>query len=106
MDFTFQPLGKVASIIEEMGLEVSYTYGDLVFVEHNPFLVQYGNNERELLVYFNSDCPDTDVRLLMDNLVTIASEQEMYMVYNGRYSMEQDSEEMVNISFENALLAV
>ena len=42
MALPYRPLGLVKQLLEEIGIEVTYAYEDLVFVQHNPILLQFG----------------------------------------------------------------
>lgn len=36
-----KPLGRVKDIVEAAGMTISYVYEDLVFIDHNAFLLQF-----------------------------------------------------------------
>lgn len=42
MGVPYRPLGLVKEALEQIGIEVSYAYEDLVFIQHNHFLLQFG----------------------------------------------------------------
>ena len=53
---TFMPLGRVLNIIEPTSLEVTYNYDDLVFVEHNPFIIRFDDKDSQLIyLHFNNN---------------------------------------------------
>ena len=45
---SFRPLGIAKEIIEATGLNVTYTYDDLVFIEHNPIIIQFDDKNKGL----------------------------------------------------------
>ena len=45
----FRPLGIAKEIIRAAGLQVTYTYDDLVFTEHNPVIVQFDDKDKKNL---------------------------------------------------------
>ena len=51
-----RPLGKIATMLETIGFQVSHCYEDLVFLEHNAFLLQMGERGEDIGVWFNVDC--------------------------------------------------
>ena len=55
MTVPYRPLGLVTSLVESVGLEVTHSYEDLVFIEHNAFLLQMGEQGEEVLLHFNVD---------------------------------------------------
>lgn len=46
-------LGLVREALEGAGMNLSYAYDDLVFLEHTGFMLQFTDWERELLVHTN-----------------------------------------------------
>ena len=54
MSINYRPLGYVMEILESVGLPVSYSYDDLVFVENNSLLIKFNDEEaKQLHLYFN-----------------------------------------------------
>jgi hypothetical protein len=47
------PLGKVKQAVEAIGMGVSYAHEDLVFLEHNAFLLQFTDSAGQVLVHRN-----------------------------------------------------
>jgi hypothetical protein len=47
------PLGKVKEAVEAVGMGISYAHEDLVFLEHNAFLLRFTGSESEILVHRN-----------------------------------------------------
>ena len=53
----FRPLGETRTIIEEMDLEITHVHDDLVFIQHNAFLLRFDDEcENNLFLHFNEDC--------------------------------------------------
>lgn len=52
----YRPLGQIATMLEATGFQVSHCYEDLVFLEHNAFLLQMGERGEDIGVWFNVDC--------------------------------------------------
>ena len=42
MTLPYRPLGVVKQLLEEIGMEITYAYDDLIFIQHNPVLLQFG----------------------------------------------------------------
>ena len=56
-----KPLGMVKTIVEAAGMGISYAYDDLVFLEHNSFLLQFTGNDHEITVHVNSEADEAAV---------------------------------------------
>jgi len=56
----FRDLGKVQGALTEIGIEVAYAYDDLIFTEHNTFLLRFDDEcDNNLFLHFNKDCTET-----------------------------------------------
>ncbi len=55
MTVPFRPLGLIREVIDSTGLEITHVFEDLVFIEHNTFLLQMGDRGEEVRLYFNSE---------------------------------------------------
>ena len=86
----FRPLGIVKEVIQAAGMQVTYTYDDLVFIEHNPIIVQFDdNNKKNLKVYFNVDCETVVVQKIEKKLNDAATEREFTIAKTGEFEMVQ-----------------
>ncbi len=45
---TTRELGLVREVLTAAGMDISYAYEDLIFLEHNGFLLQFTEKEHEL----------------------------------------------------------
>lgn len=96
-----RPLGIAKEIIEDTGLEVTYNYDDLVFVQHNPFMIQFDDdNSKNLNLFFNVDCEHETAEKLEAQLKTAALQREFTITPSGKFQMKQkeDTEE-IDIEF-------
>jgi hypothetical protein len=96
----FQPLGKVANMVETMGLEVTYAYEDLAFIQHNAFLIQFTDDDSKLLVHFNEECPVGDRADLTTILSGRAGELNLTLTFSGTFSMNQNENDEIDIKFQ------
>ncbi|WP_020589278.1 hypothetical protein [Desulfobacter curvatus] len=96
-----RPLGIAKEIIEETGLNVTYNYDDLVFIEHNPFLIQFDDdNSKNLNLFFNVDCEDQTVVKLEAQLKKAALQREFTITTSGKFQMKQkENTEEIDIEF-------
>lgn len=85
-----RPLGVTKEIIQAAGLQVTYTYDDLVFIEHSPVIVQFDDkNKKNLKVYFNVDCETAAVEKIEKKLNDAATEREFTITNSGEFEMGQ-----------------
>jgi len=86
----FRPLGIAKEIINTTGLDVTYAYDDLVFVEHSPFIIQFDDdNPQNLKLYFNIDC-EADAAQRLETQLTAAAEAKAFTIRNsGKFEMKQ-----------------
>ncbi len=93
MSLGFRPLGHVMEILESVGLPVSYSYEDLVFVENNSLLVQFNDdNEKQLLLYFNNDLDGKVAKEIELILMDAALDKGFQFVNSGKYKIRQKDE--------------
>lgn len=55
MNVPYRPLGLIKEVIETTGLEITHVFEDLVFIEHNSYLLQMGERGEEVRLYFNCE---------------------------------------------------
>ena len=92
----FRPLGIAKEIINTTGLDVTYAYDDLVFVEHSPFLIQFDDdNPQNLKLYFNIDCEADAAEKLEAQLTAAATAKKFTIRKSGKFALKQkeDTEE-------------
>jgi hypothetical protein len=95
----YRPLTRIQNMIESLGLSITYAYDDLVFTEHNTFVLQMGEKGEFVAVYLNNDLNEP-VRPDMIREVTAAgAKQELLITHKGYYSIEEAQGENVNIRF-------
>ncbi len=98
-----RPLGHVMEILESVGLPVSFSYDDLVFVENNSLLVKFNDeNEKELMLYFNNDLDAKVAGGLESMLMEAALDKGFQFVNSGKYTISQkEGVEELEIVFLN-----
>ncbi len=97
---SLKPLGIVRTIVEAVGMEISYAYEDLVFLEHNAFLLEFSaNDSKEILIHTNSEADVEGIKDSIANLKNVAMAHGMTFREGGRYSLTQGDDENVTIEF-------
>lgn len=85
-----RPLGIAKEIIQATGLDVTYTYDDLVFIEHSPFIIQFNDkNPKNLKLFFNRECEEDAARKIEEQLNNAAAEREFSITLSGEFEMKQ-----------------
>jgi hypothetical protein len=94
-----KPLGVVTEIVESAGMGISYAYEDLVFLEHNAFLLEFTASDMELLVHINSEAAESEIKDSIARLKKMAMEKGMTFSDGGRYTLTQADDENIRIEF-------
>jgi hypothetical protein len=98
----FRELEKVRLIIDKAtGLEITWAYDDLVFAEHNTFIIRFDTDDlQKIHCYFNVDCQVEKAEQLYYSLVKTAPELGMALIHSGSYELGEGSgENEVEITF-------
>ncbi|NTV13292.1 MAG: hypothetical protein HGA96_05090 [Desulfobulbaceae bacterium] len=98
---TLNPLGKVKQIVEAVGMGVSYAHEDLVFLEHNGFLLEFTDSDREVLVHLNIEANEEE---LVDALMQLQNKAVSYGLQFSEgcsYRLSEVDEENIRIEFLN-----
>lgn len=96
-----KPLGLVTEIVESAGMGISYAYEDLVFLEHNAFLLEFTANDTELLIHINSEAKESEVKDFVARLQNIGAAHGLTFTNGGRYTLTQADDENIRIEFFN-----
>ena len=85
---SLKPLGIVTEIVESAGMGISYAYEDLVFLEHNAFLLEFTANDKELLIHINSEAEESEIKDSIARLKNIAAAHGLIFTDGGRYTLD------------------
>ena len=95
-----KPLGKLKELVEAAGMGVSYAYEDLVFLDHNAFLLQFGDDGRTVFIHTNSEADTGETAEGVTHLKNAASEvTDIAFVDGGLYTLTQDEDDSISIKF-------
>lgn len=98
---SLKPLGIVTEIVEAAGMGISYAYEELVFLEHNAFLLEFTASNKELLIHSNSEAVESEIRDSIARLKKVAADNGVIFTDGGRYSLTQADDENIRIEFFN-----
>lgn len=96
---TPRPLGTVREILESAGLGLSHAYEDLIFPEHNAFLLQFSDRAHEVLIHINEEAKENELFPALALLQERAVENRMVFTKAGYYRLSQADGENINIEF-------
>jgi len=94
-----KPLGKITAILADLGLEVTYAYDDLVFVQHSAFLLQFTDKPKILKLYTNSECDPVEANNVASNIVLAFDEGGFVADPSGHYTLSQNDDETLKLEF-------
>ena len=99
MAVPYRPLGVISAMIEEMSLEVTYAYEDLVFISHNAFLLRMGEKGEQVHLYFNQECEFDKRGEVLKIITELASTRDLVIIDSGTYEMEPRDDDQLDIKF-------
>ncbi len=94
-----KPLGKITAILADLGLEVTYAYDDLVFVQHSAFLLQFTDKPNTLKLFTNSECEPQEANAVASNIVLSFHEGGFVATPSGKYTLSQTENETLQLEF-------
>ena len=99
-----KPLGKLKELVESVGMGISYAYEDLVFMDHNAFLLQFGENSRSIIVHSNTEANTKEAGQGISQLKKAASNTDLNLVIGDFYTLSQDQDHNISIEFHKKSL--
>ena len=93
------PLGIVKEFVEEAGMGIAYVYEDLVFIEHNAFLLQFTENEKKLRIHVNQAANKTEIDDDITRLREKAMAREIELLDGELYAISQEGDENIRLEF-------
>ncbi|WP_153306574.1 hypothetical protein [Desulfogranum japonicum] len=96
----YRPLGVIVSMLESTGYQMTHCYDDLVFIEHNAFLLQMGEQGEEVLVWFNTESEPDKRGAIFDTLHQQGKQFGLTLIRQGEYALvPNEEEETLQIKF-------
>ncbi|MCF6188817.1 MAG: hypothetical protein L3J49_15235 [Desulfobulbaceae bacterium] len=86
---TTRELGLVREVLTAAGMDISYAYEDLIFLEHNGFLLQFTEKQHELLLHKNSEADEHTLAGAIDLLQLKAAETGLTLTLGTKYRLRQ-----------------
>jgi hypothetical protein len=99
MAVPYRPITRIQAVVQELELSISYAYDDLVFIDHNAFLVQMKEKNEQVDVFFNVISDEKSRPEIIQKLTDAGKKQELIITYAGTYSLENTEDEKIQIRF-------
>lgn len=94
-----RPLGKITAILSDLGLEVTYAYDDLIFVQHSAFLLQFTDESAMLKLYINTECNPAEANGTASKMILAFDQKKINLIPTGRYTLAQTESETLSLEF-------
>jgi hypothetical protein len=89
MDIPYRPLGLLRELIESIGLQITHVFDDLLFIEHNAFLLQMGKEGADVRLWFNSESLPAERSGIAATLMRVGMECGLRVDRRGTFRMTQ-----------------
>ncbi len=86
-------MGIVKEIVESAGMGISYAHDDLVFMEHNAFLLQFTDDNNEVRIHINAEADVSELQNDIMRMKQAASSHSMNFKDGTTYTMSQADDE-------------
>lgn len=96
---SLKPLGKITAILADLGLEVTYAYDDLVFIQHSAFLLQFTDDPATLNLFINTECNPEEANHLASDIILAFDAQNFNLTPVGRYTLAQTPDKTLRLEF-------
>ncbi len=94
-----RPLGMVKEILESLGMDISYAYDDLIFIDHNQFLLQFGETATDLLFFRNSRIMPDEAQVQFAVLQSAAMVRGFQLLDQGSFSFTAEDNDTISLQF-------
>ena len=88
-----RPFDIAKDLINSCGLDISYYYDDLIFSSHSLLLLQFDNDNPEVLqLYFNKDCEADKEKSIKELLGKESKSRGIIIVDKGKFHLTENTE--------------
>ncbi|MDF7801119.1 hypothetical protein P4C99_16705 [Pontiellaceae bacterium B1224] len=94
-----KPLGKITAILADLGLEVTYAYDDLVFVQHSAFLLQFTDEPTTLKLFINTECEPDVATEVQSNMLEAHAKAGYSLIPSGQFTISENEGETLDLTF-------
>lgn len=94
-----RPLGEITGLLADLGLEVTYAYDDLVFVQHSAFMIQFTEAPEKLKLFINTECEPEVADDVAGKITSTFGEAGFGVLSAGRFFITPNEDETIHIQF-------
>jgi hypothetical protein len=95
-----RPLGKVTALLADLGLEVTYAYDDLVFVQDSAFILQFTDQPAQLKLFINTECEPAEANSMAAKIAVEFEQAGFTVTPVGRFFLTPNQDQTLNIQFK------
>jgi len=99
MAVPYRPLGLVKEMLEQLGVTVAYAYEDLVFMENNGFLLQFGRQGEVLFFAANAEGTVQEEQRWLAVLQPLASARGIRLIRRSAYRLTAGDDDQLTLVF-------
>jgi hypothetical protein len=99
MTLPYRPLGELKSVLENLGVDITYAYEDLVFVQHNHYMFQFGETGDQLVYFANVDTPAGEAENHFRTIQRVIGAKGIFLRNGGRYKLTPATDQTLSIEF-------
>ena len=98
----FRPLGILKNMMEILGFEVTHCYEDLVFIEHNAFLMRMEAKGEAVSLFFNTESDLNKRDEIEELLKSEGKTHNLIISRSGTYQITpNEADGTINIEFKD-----
>ncbi len=94
---TTRELGLVREALTAAGMDISYAYEDLVFLEHNGFLLQFTDDPHKLLIHVHNGADTDTISRTVALLQTKGADLKLVFTRGGGYRIHEADGDNIRI---------
>ena len=98
---SLKPLGLLKELVESLGMGISYAYEDLVLLDHNAFLLQFGEETNTIIVHTNSEADRKEAEKAIAKLQQEGASVGLEIYDGTLYTLSQNPDETIAIKFHD-----
>lgn len=100
---TKNPLGLVKNILESVGMDISFVYEDLIFLEHNGFLLQFDEGDKMVHIHTNVEADEAMVNRDISRLIEAGHSHDLCFSKGKTYTLSEGDGETVRLEFDGVI---
>ena len=89
----FRPMGIIKMVLEGLGYQVTYCYEDLIFIEHNAFLLRMEERGEAVSILFNAESEPDKRPGIAEAIATAGGTANLAFTRQGTYVMIPTTDE-------------